>query len=1156
MSHMSMNLLHALALGLTTLDLPNDRDFEFLNTCIVFLTGTKNACGQGACGSCTVMVSYYNHDTNNIVHFCANACITPLCYLHGMAVTTVEGVGSTKNGLHFIQKNLIDSHGLQCGFCTPGMVMSMYTLHKTNPNPSQEELERALEGYKIKQNLLKSSIIICGTHVKELNVIKITDEHIEVGAAVTIGVLEKVLREKKSTIQEAGQRTLNAVLSAIRWVGADQIRNVATVGGHVMSPAKNHDLQTLFLAIGAKLTFHSKDAKSIIYTYDNDFIKNNKSTEGSGDILVSITLPLTREREHLFFFKQPHRRGFDYAVINAGMFARIKEDGNETEEVRVCYGNIDRRPRMVQGQSNIILNQNWSDDMLTVLSSVLEREFGDSDTERLQYKLTLAASFYFKFFISLRQQLKISNNVPGVTDEALLGHSKASQYYNVPTKDGNSIVWQPTHHVSGIPLTTGEAIFVDDLPSYSNELFLCHVGSDRAHAKVISVDPSPALKIPGVVDYVGHKDVPGRYDFGVVTKDVRLFANGEEAIQNSSLYPFERKLERGDVDRALKEAEFTLDGTVNCGGQDHFYLEPQTCVVVPKKEHKEIDVISSSQTLHELQAEISEFLGIPRNRIVTKVKRLGGAFGGKQSDSILCTGITAVAAWKHNQPVRSTYERSHDMRITGKRHGMMAKYKVGFSKEGRIAGLSVEFYLNAGYTTDVSPFVADIFNVAMSVPYNIPHFRSIGKLCKTNLPSCNAMRGFGGPQASLVREHIITDIANTLNMDPEKVREINMYREGDTIIQGKVLEDFNLTLCIDKCKKQANYGKTLEDIKGFNKVNPWKKRGIAMSNVMFHLGYPYINFNQAGALVQIYLDGSVLITHGGIEMGQGVHTKVCQVAATVLDVPLDLVHISEISIDKVPNTTESGGSIVADLNAGAVKVLVFYDIFQNACLILNERLAPVKAKHSKTGWKTIIEEAYKSRISLSATGFYWPPKRTIGYDFEKNTGDFCEYFTYGAACTQVEIDCLTGEHQILRTDIVMDLGQSLNPAVDVGQIEGGFMMGCGMMTSEEIILNDKGHVDPIGPINYKVPGIRNIPREFHVTLLKEVKGGGSVYSAKGVGEPPLLLGVSVHLALNDAISAARAGQGIVDHYRLPCPATPDKIRLACGDQFSKKVKGA
>ncbi|KAK3107212.1 hypothetical protein FSP39_009597 [Pinctada imbricata] len=1242
------------------------------------------------------MVSHFDRGSNSVRHFSTNACLVPICYLHGMAVTTVEGVGSTKNGLHIIQKSLVESHGLQCGFCTPGMVMTMYTLCRNNPNPTQGDLERVLEGnlcrctgyrpildafkkscpcglnlcnqetktedvksdekidvdqtlkkkdgtqdvifpselklntdyadksvlftgekyawarpitlaetfqlmqnypdatlvmgctyigYQLKNYRLKSDMVICCTNVKELNVLKASDKDLEIGAAVTFSSLESFLNETMKSAKEPQQRGIRSMLSALRWLAIDQVRNIATIGGHVMSKAPNHDLQTFLMAAGAKLNFQSKDTKSSWYAYDNKFVQNGRGGPGSGEVLVSISVPMLSEDEYLYFFKQPHRRGMDYAIVNTGAYVKLKSKSRELENLRVCFGNIASHPRVISNFGTLDFTKQWTDDVISGIASIIENEFKTSETDHLQYKLTLATGFFFKFYLRLQEDLKVLNgNDRCALEDTINEGFKSGQYYDVPNKEGNIIIHQPTPHTSAQPITTGEAIFVDDIPEFSNELFLAHVLSEKAHAKVISIDPTPALELPGVVDYIDHKDVPGHQTYGMMIKDTKLFADGEvlfigqtigailatsrelarraskmvkvtyeelpavftidESIKSSSFIPMPYKLERGDVDKALQEAEMTLEGEIETGSQEHFYLEPHTCLVVPKKEHDELEIYTSSQALHEVQAEVSLFLHIPRHKIVTKVKRLGGGFGGKASDTVHNTGVAAIAAFKHGVPVRSTYDRARDLRFTGKRHGTKTMYKAGFDKNGKLSVLHADLYCNAGWATDSSPFVGVWVIMAMSMPYNFPHFRVNSTLCKTNIPSNGAMRGFGAPQGTFIREHIITDIAKYLDMDPQKIREINLYKEGETIVHGNTeIEEITLSTCMDKVKEQSNFESVKAEIAEFNRSKKWKKRGMAICNVMFPMGYPPIVINQAGALVLIYLDGSVLVSHGGIDMGQGVHVKCAQVAATVLNVPLEKIHIAETSIDKVPNTTESGGSYVADLNAGAIKV---------ACETILERLEPLKKKKPDATWEELVSSAYNERISLSAAGYYTPTGRKNYHDIMKNIGPLCEYFTYGTACSQVEIDCLTGEHRLLRTDIVMDVGKSLNPAIDVGQIEGGFMMGCGMVTSEYLSLNQKGFIDQYGPVNYKVPGIRNIPQEFHVSLLKEVKGGGSIYSSKGIGEPPLLLGACVHLALKEAIMAARADHGLNDNYRLPCPATPDKIRLACADPVSKK----
>ncbi|XP_048742317.2 xanthine dehydrogenase/oxidase-like isoform X2 [Ostrea edulis] len=1259
----------------------------------LYLTGTKEACSQGACGACTVMISYYNHHQKKIIHYSGNACLTPICSLHGMAVTTVEGVGSTRNGLHPIQRNMMESHGIQCGFCTPGMVMTMYTFFRNNPEPNQEDMERALEGNlcrctgyrpileafkkscpcglglcqqsaeekkevtekktdekptpesydktqdvifpgelqrstefrdtdilfvgggyswmrpvslnklldmkaaspkatiimgsqtaigsKIRNNSLPSPEIICCTQVLELKRIVEEKDGISIGSAVTFAQMEDYLRGSLKGKKDRDCGVVSALLEGLRWIGADQLRNVATLGGHLMSVGP-HDLQTFMLTVGAELNFISPNKKTKKLSYEK-FVKNGINVPDPQDILVSVFIPFNKQNEYVLYSKQPFRRGMDYAVVNSGMVLRVNEKNGNIENLRFCVGNIESKPCLLEKVSNVANGRSFDDKLIGEACDVIIGELKECKADSMKYKISLACAFFFKMYKQISETIKQTNEKTefGLTPTL----SSGAQYYDVPNPEAKEIVWQPIHHTAAKSLASGEAVFIDDMPQYTNELSMWYVTSTRAHAKILSVDTSAALAMPGVVDYVDHRDVPGENMYGPLVHDIPLFPDKEvsfhgqpiggiiaetreiaraaaklvkveyedlptlflieDAIEKKSMDAYVASHVNGDIEKGLAEAEMSLEGVINTGAQEHLYMEPISALVVPKKEDSEVDVFVNTQEANGCQTDVGLFLGVPNNRVNVRVKRSGGAFGGKALDTISASGTAAVAAWKVNRPVRLIYTRSFDVKTTCKRHPFKAFYKAGFTKDGRVTALSIDLYLNAGWNNGVSMFVMELAMLAMESTFDIPNYKGTGRICLTNLPSNGAFRGFGGPQGNFIMHNIMYDIAKKTGISFNRLREMNVYKEGDKNVNGMVLKHFNLPICWEDCKKQSKFDEVSKEIEEFNRKNRFRKRGIAMSTVVFSIGYPIVFLCQAGALVNIYQDGSVLLTHGGIEIGQGLHTKMIQVAATVLEIPMEKIYMSETSTATVPNATETGGSFVADLNGGAV---------MNACQILKDRLQPLKDAMPDAPWEKLIQAAYFSRISLSAAGFF--KSRNVGYDFQKQgEGEYALYNSYGAACSVVEIDCLTGEHQILKADIVFDVGKSLNPAIDVGQIEGGFVQGAGMMTLEQVTYDkDRGEVTLYGPGNYKIPGIRNIPKEFNVSLLKEAKGENRpLYSSKGIGEPPLLLAVGVHLALREAVNAAREGHGITDSYRLECPATSERIRIGCAGPIVKKV---
>ncbi|KAJ7379856.1 hypothetical protein OS493_012608 [Desmophyllum pertusum] len=658
--------------------------------------------------------------------------------------------------------------------------------------------------------------------------------------------------------------------------------------------------------------------------------------------------------------------------------------------------------------------------------------------------------------------------------------------------------------------------------SMQGELYLGIVFSTRAHANIIAVDPSEALCLRGVKTYVSADDVPGENSTGRGLHDEEVYATdkvtcvGQEAIAAGSFYECEPCIQKGDLETGFAESDHVLEGEMRIGGQEHFYLETQATVAVPKGEDGEMELFVSTQNPTLTQKLVARTLGVPHNRIVVRTKRLGGGFGGKETRNCILTNAVAVAAAKTGRPVRCMLDRDEDMKSTGMRSPYLAKYKIGFTLNGKIKAFDIKLYSNAGNSMDASEHVMERSLFHMENCYLIPNIRGVGYLCKTNIPSTTGFRGLVFRRAFVFAESWISDIAITCGISQRQ----RVWNE-----------------LVEKC----DYEKRRELVHSFNRENRWRKRGIALIPAMLGIGFSFATKNQAGALVHVYTDGSVLLTHGGTEMGQGLHTKMVQVAARSLGIPVSKILISETSTNTVPNTSATAASASSDLNGMAVKI---------ACEQILERLKPYQMANPKGKWEDWVHSAYFDRVNLSANGFYKVPDLT--YDWKTNTGRMYNYFTYGAACSEVEIDCLTGDHQVLRTDIVMDVGTSLNPAIDIGQIEGGFVQGLGLYTLEEMRCSQTGTLWTMGPGAYKIPGFADIPVEFNVHLLRSAPNEKAIYSSKGVGEPPLLLSVSVLFAIKDAITYARRESGIEGIFRLDSPATSERIRMACVDKFTEQ----
>lgn len=547
------------------------------------------------------------------------------------------------------------------------------------------------------------------------------------------------------------------------------------------------------------------------------------------------------------------------------------------------------------------------------------------------------------------------------------------------------------------------------------------------------------------------------------------------------------------------------------------------------------------------QTYVAQVTGVAANKVVSRVKRLGGGFGGKETRSIHLAGICATAAAKSRRPVRCMLNRDEDILTSGQRHPFLCKWKVGVTKEGKLVALDADVFANGGHTQDLSGAVVERSLSHIDGVYNIPNVFVRGRICKTNTVSNTAFRGFGGPQGLFFAESYISEIADHLNLNPEYVRELNMYQPGGITHFKQELTDWHIPLMYQQVKDESNWLERRKAVEEYNASHKWSKRGMALVPTKFGISFTALFLNQAGALVHIYHDGSVLLAHGGVEMGQGLHTKMIMIAAEALQVPQDNVFIAETATNTVANTSSTAASASSDLNG--------YAIF-NACEQINERLRPYREKFGPDAtMKQIAHAAYFDRVNLSAQGYYRTPD--IGYVWGENTGQMFFYFTQGVTGAEVQVDTLTGDWTPLRTDIKMDVGRTINPSVDYGQIEGAYIQGQGLFTTEESLWHRaSGQIFTRGPGNYKIPGFRDIPQIFNVSLLKDVEWENlrTIQRSRGVGEPPLFMGSAVFFAIRDALKAARKQWGVEDVLSLVSPATPERIRISCADPIIERAR--
>ncbi|XP_053554694.1 aldehyde oxidase 1-like [Bombina bombina] len=1290
----------------------------------LYLTGTKYGCGGGGCGACTVMVSTIHPVSRKIMHYPATACLLPICSLHGMAVTTTEGIGNSATRLHPVQERIAKAHGSQCGFCTPGMVMSMYSLLRNHPEPTMEQISNALSGNLCRctgyrpildgcrtfakdccmnrrdgENMLPETqitptlfnkeefvpldqtqelifppelmllldkqmkrmaafqgerinwyspatlselldlktkypkaplvvgntavgpdmkfngvfhpVIISPVRIKDLFVINTDKKGITIGAACSLAQVKNILNESVSKEPEYQTKTYRALIKQLNTLAGEQIRNMASIGGHIMSKQTICDLNPVLAAAKAILNVTSKGGTRQIPLNEDFFSGDGSSSLKSNEILLSVLIPRTQKAEFVSAFKQAQRLENAYAIVNAGMRVLLNENTHAIKEMNIFYGGMGPTTVSAKKTSQALVGRNWDEEMLTEASKMITDEISlpsSATGGKVDYRKALRISFVLKFYVEVIDELPnpVESSLSATNDKMAVSNKlksptslSAPEYLSAirnfetkapktlqtfqevdPNQPPQDPVGRPIVHQSAIKQATGEAVFVDDMPPVAKELFIAFVTSERAHAKILSIDASEAQTVPGFVDLISAEDVPGSNELdgqgNVFSGDVvncvgqvicAVVANTpeharraaakvkisyenlepviltmEDAIKYKSFYEPIKKVIHGNTEEAFKTADQIFEGEMHVGGQEQFYMETNSMLIVPRGED-ELDMYISTQDPTTAQLAVAKTLGVPSNRIVSHVKRVGGAFGGKITKPAIFACASAVAAHKTKCPIRCVLERGEDMLITAGRHPVFAKYKVGFMNDGRIVAAEVNFYSNAGCTPDESILIIVFILLKMDNAYHFPNLTCIGTACKTNLPSNTAFRGFGFPQAGMITEAILDAIASKCGLPPDQVREQNLYKGISRTHYNQEFDSTNLMRCWKECLQKSDYYKRRAEIQEFNKQNYWKKKGIAIIPLKFTVGFIEKVYHQASALVHIYRDGKVLIAHGGVELGQGLYTKTMQIASRELKIPMSYIFINENSTATIPNSIPSAGSIGTDVYGLAVK---------RACETLYQRLEPFINQNPNGKWEEWVLGAFSERISLSATGFYKGYDTYI--DWEKSEGHPAPYYIFGTGCSEIELDCLTGGHKNLRTDIVVDVGTSINPGIDIGQLEGAFTQGLGYYTIEELEYSPQGVLYSRGPDTYKIPAVCDVPTELNVSFLASSKNPHTIYSSRGLGETAVFLGCTVYFAIKDAINAARAERGLPKEYPFNSPVGPEKIRMACTDHLTNMIK--
>ncbi|MCF6291853.1 MAG: xanthine dehydrogenase molybdopterin binding subunit [Robiginitomaculum sp.] len=755
------------------------------------------------------------------------------------------------------------------------------------------------------------------------------------------------------------------------------------------------------------------------------------------------------------------------------------------------------------------------------------------------------------------------------------------------------MVGKPIKHESAYAQVTGQAVYIDDMPELPQTLHLAFGRSTKAHAKILSMNLAKVREFPGVVAVFCADDIVGKNDVSPVAGDDPLFASDKVIYHGQALFVVaanSRKIARkaanlamvdyrelpailtisqarladarlepcqimrqGDATGSIANSAHQVSGKLSTGAQDHFYLEGQIAYALPL-EDRQMKVFSSTQHPSEVQMGIAHVLGLSSNKVMVEIRRMGGGFGGKETQALLIAAAAALVADKTGRPAKLCLDRDDDMIMTGKRHGFEMSYKVGFDEEGLIAGVEFDLASDCGCSMDLSAAINDRAMFHLDNAYFLPNVTIRSERFRTNKVSATAFRGFGGPQGMILIERVMDHIANELDLDPLIVRQRNFYsKDRDITPYGQQVTDFEVPQIVEQLVKTSDYLVRKTQITEWNNQHQNLKRGLSLSLVKFGISFTTGFLNQAGALVHVYRDGSVILNHGGTEMGQGLFIKISQIVAQVFGLDVSQIQVTATATDKVPNTSATAASSGSDLNGMDAKI---------AAQTISQRLVECVAEDfncdkdqvefidgnvcfddQKIPFSEITERAYLARVSLSSTGFYATPD--IFYDRPKHQGSPFLYYAYGAAISEIELDVMTGEARSRRVDILHSCGKSLNPAIDLGQIEGGFVQGMGWLGNEEVCFDDQGRLTTHAPSTYKIPTASDRPDHLNITLYdSDGTSLQTVYNSKAVGEPPFMLAISYHGALRAAVQAVGNG-GFAE---LNAPATPETLLQAITDK--------
>lgn len=1211
--------------------------------------GTKEVCSEGGCGACTVILSHWDEDKKQPIHRSTASCLVPLPSVHRKSILTIEGLSHlSENETHPVCEAFTELGATQCGFCTPGFIMTLEARLNSDNELSKKDLERLYDGNLCRctgyRPILDAASVFCQDpleddsrvpqwrddykNTKRLNDIfpeeykkaaqeseirgRRTSWHLPIRKSNTIksgtqyvsgntdiGYLEKtnfnssakktllenvselkgilendnqVILGAGTTIEEIHQAfetssdpCLKALSNQCRYFANTQIRNHATIGGGIISFNSYGDLIPVWIATGATLKFETPEGEQFLKIAGPDFIPPENS------LLISIIISKASKQQHVESYKYARHRTDSITYVSGALAARFDPESETCHDFVISLSGIGpsgfRASETEKLLENSKLDSSNLKEAILILKSEVEAAIANPLPDRIHaYQVRMAAAMLRRFHSTLTKKF-LDRADPDEADLVSrypqIAH-RGEEIYNEMT-DG--VLGKAIPHLNSKLQTTGAARYSVDHGA-PNCLYGAIIPSPCARGKIQSIETSEALENSNVVGIYTADDIPGKNLFGFRVEDEEVLASDhvhyigqpiailvakslaaaqeakrlvrvvveeekplitiQDALEAESYHgkPDGYLLEQGDLKGGFAESAKVVEGEVSLSGQYHFYLEPQSALAFPQDER--LVIYSSTQSPTNVVDHVTSLLNLKHNQVDVRVGRIGGGFGGKQLRAGPIAAISALAAHLSERPVKLTLERREDMAFCPGRGFSHASYKAGFLTDGKINALDVEFHLNGGFSNDYSADIAETATLLMDSCYHIENIRVHGLCLKTNLGSNTSTRGFGKPQASAVVESVMDHGASALDMDSNLLRRRNLYQKGHHTITRTEIKDNVMASCWDRVTKKSDYDRLKAEVDEYNQSHSYTKRGIAVAGSKGNMGFIQTDdINRGLALIHIQRDATVTVNHSGAEMGQGINTRMAQVTAHSLGIPLENIEVTDTQSSFIPNTPPTS-MVSTDLCGEAVL---------KACAKLKETLNAYEGSIEKK-----IEAAYIEGKILTETGVHNSPR--LVYDYEKQQGDISYFFVWGAAVSVVEIDVLSGHYRILKSNIVQDCGKSLNPLLDIGQAEGGFLYGVGYYMTEEMIYTEKGELISNNVSSYKIPGPGDIPLDWDIELLNYDPKHSSLHNSKGIGEANVQLGLSVYFATKEAVRAARRQHGLSTEFTMNFPASVDRVSAA------------